>query len=93
MVERSLSMREVPGSIPGSSTSFSFFFLFFLQNISYGTILKSSPAAQNAVETKTQFFFLLELIIILGGLGSGDMYNYFKPRSIITGGIDSMRRI
>ena len=29
MVERSLSMREVPGSIPGSSTALSFFFSIF----------------------------------------------------------------
>ena len=28
MVERSLSMREVPGSIPGSSTSFSSLLIF-----------------------------------------------------------------
>ena len=30
MVERSLSMREVPGSMPGFSTFFFFFFFFFL---------------------------------------------------------------
>ena len=32
MVERSLSMREVPGSIPGASRNLLFFFIFFIKN-------------------------------------------------------------
>ena len=37
MVERSLSMREVPGSIPGSSTSFSYQKIWFSNFFSFIT--------------------------------------------------------
>jgi hypothetical protein len=33
MVERSLSMREVPGSIPGASKELFFLFILSLQNV------------------------------------------------------------
>ena len=42
MVERSLSMREVPGSIPGSSTCFLYFFLFDEYMIIIYNLIKKS---------------------------------------------------
>ena len=45
MVERSLSMREVPGSIPGSSTfCFFFFFFFFFYSTRHFVLPKHVPS-------------------------------------------------
>ena len=39
MVERSLSMREVPGSIPGASKELFFLFILSVQNVILAKVL------------------------------------------------------
>ena len=54
MVERSLSMREVPGSIPGSSILFSAFTFFLSFYLLAGTFSKEDPPQKNEKKNDTK---------------------------------------